>query len=505
MTDKIKFFPLIKKGFQEVADTDAIEADIDDLKQKKVTKFFSATDTLEDGEIAQYQGVDDSDNNLVNGFFYKSIYSPITIPSGTSYLEYSAESDTARLGNINYNGFIVNYGDKLFLIDDNVNVSHFRVDNNWQTSSQERYVYTPYNLNGDVQIGDKAFYWPNGSHCYFTHVFPPPVRLSDGNTLIGPMQGGASIIFNKVSKYLSSNGFYYYAVEYSAYFILLKLNSELTKVVDWQPICLNSFTTSAEIVVNIQSLVQTNSQPQTSGITEENGTLKVSMPVEFADDVTVKGTQTVVTTEQIQSEKDFIKLRYNNPLALASGDVSGISVENYDGNATNCLLAVDKDGWARIGDSTGTLEKIATIEEEPTDAQFVQYDAQNKQLKTAAIPEATTLTAGLMSAVDKLKLDSIENLIKYVLYRGEGGNGTWGNHIMNVSGIHAYKIFALADNDQYFACGIITTGNKDNKNSSVVTIFNTNSRWSYVTNVQGTIDLKYIDTHSYFVEFIQIY
>lgn len=41
------------------------------LNTPKVTKFFSAEATLEDNEIAQYQGEDDAANDLQNGFFYK--------------------------------------------------------------------------------------------------------------------------------------------------------------------------------------------------------------------------------------------------------------------------------------------------------------------------------------------------------------------------------------------------------------------------------------------------
>ena len=78
-----EFNPLIPDGFQKKsavtpADISRVESEISDLqttttdlKQKKITKFFSANDYLEDNEIAQYQGEDDAVNNLQNGFFYK--------------------------------------------------------------------------------------------------------------------------------------------------------------------------------------------------------------------------------------------------------------------------------------------------------------------------------------------------------------------------------------------------------------------------------------------------
>ena len=78
-----EFNPLLPDGFQKKsavtpADISRVESEISDLqstttdlKQKKVTKIFSANDYLEDNEIAQYQGEDDVINNLTNGFFYK--------------------------------------------------------------------------------------------------------------------------------------------------------------------------------------------------------------------------------------------------------------------------------------------------------------------------------------------------------------------------------------------------------------------------------------------------
>lgn len=66
--------------------------------QKKITKFFSANDNLEPGEIAQYQGEDDSVNGLKNGFFYKKeTTAGLVLPVGTkvfkdfSFITYKRE------------------------------------------------------------------------------------------------------------------------------------------------------------------------------------------------------------------------------------------------------------------------------------------------------------------------------------------------------------------------------------------------------------------------------
>lgn len=78
-----EFNPLLRDGLQKKspvspADIQQLQEEIselqessENLKQKKVTKFFSATDFLEDNEIAQFQGEDDAANDLKNGFFYK--------------------------------------------------------------------------------------------------------------------------------------------------------------------------------------------------------------------------------------------------------------------------------------------------------------------------------------------------------------------------------------------------------------------------------------------------
>lgn len=140
---------------------------------------------------------------------------------------------------------------------------------------------------------------------------------------------------------------------------------------------------------------------------DSNGNYVISIPTKFLDDVTVEGTQTIVHTQEIQSENDYIILREDNPLGLAPGAYSGFKIKNYDGNQNNCLLVVDKNGWARIGDESGTVQKIATIEENPTNGALVKYNTSSKQLESTTIPNATDSTSGLMSAADKSKLDDI--------------------------------------------------------------------------------------------------
>lgn len=105
-----EYNPLLKLNFQkksEVTPSDIsrlegeisdVQTSVTDLQQKKVTKFFSANDNLEPGEIAQYQGEDDSANGLQNGFFYKKeTTAGLVLPVGTkvfkdfSFITYKRE------------------------------------------------------------------------------------------------------------------------------------------------------------------------------------------------------------------------------------------------------------------------------------------------------------------------------------------------------------------------------------------------------------------------------
>lgn len=160
-----EFNPLLRDGLQKKspvspADIQTLQAEIselqessENLKQKKVTKFFSANDTLENNEIAQYQGEDDAVNNLRNGFFYKVTiseslvekevvtYNPYyyaninkVFPADESAKVYNNDFKSERFGNYTKVTFIIN-GDRtetfdilLFPITDNYFTSKIIID-----------------------------------------------------------------------------------------------------------------------------------------------------------------------------------------------------------------------------------------------------------------------------------------------------------------------------------------------------------------------------------------
>lgn len=80
-----KYNPLLKENLQKNGGGDSPVVTV-----PKITKFFTAADELEPGEIAQYQGDDNSANGLKNGFFYKKVTEPgLVLPAGTKIKKYS--------------------------------------------------------------------------------------------------------------------------------------------------------------------------------------------------------------------------------------------------------------------------------------------------------------------------------------------------------------------------------------------------------------------------------
>ena len=402
---------LLKLNLQKKADLDPVEADIDDLKQKKVTKFFDATDTLEGGEIAQYQGPDDAVNGLKNGYFYNTS-GQITIQTGTPFIEIPAdivgEFSTIKAG-------------KYYLTDtEAVTLLHYRLA---RDGNNNDYILCREGSSIDLPVvGDivcKKAYTYNENSTYYKiasvswvtgNTYDLTLTNGDALTITLDSAGGS---YSYLHEFQNNDGkifLYQKTASYSNWSPVLFCDTENNNAVIYAPY-VTAGTTDTEVIIN-GGFAQVDTQPRVEGVENaQDGSLIITRDVQFSGDITVQGTQTIVDTQQIDSENDFINLRYNNPTALADGDTSGISVKNYDGNDNNLQLVVDNKGWARVGDEDGTLQKLATIEETPTDGAFVKYNNTTKQLESGTIPtpaEATTTTAGLMSAADKVKLNGIE-------------------------------------------------------------------------------------------------
>lgn len=66
-------------------------------------------------------------------------------------------------------------------------------------------------------------------------------------------------------------------------------------------------------------------------------------------DLLVDGTGKEIISTELNVGADTIKLRKDNPTGLTPSELAGVITENYDGQGNN-ILAVDKDGNARVGD-----------------------------------------------------------------------------------------------------------------------------------------------------------
>lgn len=389
---------LLKLNLQKKADLEPVQADINDLKQKKVTKFFADTDTLEAGEIAQYQGPDDAVNGLQNGFFYNTS-GQITIQTGTPFIEIQAdivgEFSTIKAGKYYNTGH------------QSVTMLGYRTCTD---TNNNTYRFFHFGAQADMpRVGDSfiipAFtysetttYYSITSVSWVTgNTYDITLNNGDALTVTVKTAGGSYAILQEFEN--NDGKIYLYNYDpYTSFNPVLFADVDNNNAVIYAPFITDG-TTDTEVIIS-GGFAQVDTQPRVQGVENaQDGSLIITRDVKFSGDITVQGTQTIVDTQQIDSENDFINLRYNNPTALADGDTSGMSVKNYDGNDNNLQLVVDNQGWARVGDEGGTLQKLATIEDTPTDGAFVAYNTTSEQLESKAVPETSKTAAGLCPAL----------------------------------------------------------------------------------------------------------
>lgn len=182
-----EYNPLIKDCFQkksEVSPSDIqlLQSEIselqdssENLKQKKVTKFFSATDYLEDYEIAQYQGEDDAVNNLQNGFFYKK-NPAFTITPNSDTFAYNVN----RVMNIrNFDGTSFQ---QYYLGEVNISTSDYKVIGTFDDS-----VHTVA-FNPSLFVSNSLPATPDGGMVFYPYLlvngvwdFANPVTVANGH------------------------------------------------------------------------------------------------------------------------------------------------------------------------------------------------------------------------------------------------------------------------------------------------------------------------------------
>ncbi len=67
-------------------------------------------------------------------------------------------------------------------------------------------------------------------------------------------------------------------------------------------------------------------------------------------DLSVDGIGEEIISTELKVGANTITLRNDNPTALGNTELAGVVTENYDGNNNNNIIAIDKNGVARVGD-----------------------------------------------------------------------------------------------------------------------------------------------------------
>ena len=109
--------------------------------------------------------------------------------------------------------------------------------------------------------------------------------------------------------------------------------------------------------------------------------LTVTGNASIGGNLNVTGTIITVHSEEITTEENTIKLRDGAQTAIQPGEMSGIVIENYDGQGNDSEIALDSNGTLRIGDTNDT-EPVATRDEANnfTNGNYVAWDAANSRL-----------------------------------------------------------------------------------------------------------------------------
>lgn len=121
-----------------------------------------------------------------------------------------------------------------------------------------------------------------------------------------------------------------------------------------------------------------------AGDLEVHGDVTIDSDLNITGDIIQQGSSYETHAEQIYTTKDYIITRDGAVGGLATGDYSGIEVQNYDGNNSDCRLVIDKTGTARVGDIGGE-QPLLTREESAylTDNKPLIWNANNLRAETA--------------------------------------------------------------------------------------------------------------------------
>lgn len=122
-----------------------------------------------------------------------------------------------------------------------------------------------------------------------------------------------------------------------------------------------------------------NGDTNITGNTTIGGTLDVSGETKLtgdtfiSGDLTVSGTVHSIDQEEIVADGDTVTLRANNNLPLATGQVSGIVVNKYNGT-DDLTVATGNDGTLRVGTAEGTDTNYTNIALNHSDGKYYTYE-----------------------------------------------------------------------------------------------------------------------------------
>lgn len=103
------------------------------------------------------------------------------------------------------------------------------------------------------------------------------------------------------------------------------------------------------------------------------GNTKLTGDTFISGDLTVSGTVHSIDQEEIVADGDTVTLRANNNLPLATGQVSGIVVNKYNGT-DNLTVATGNDGTLRVGTAEGTDTTYTNIALNHSDGKYYTYE-----------------------------------------------------------------------------------------------------------------------------------
>lgn len=111
----------------------------------------------------------------------------------------------------------------------------------------------------------------------------------------------------------------------------------------------------------------------TIGALDVSGDAKLTGNTFISGDLTVSGTVHSIDQEEIVADGDTVTLRANNNLPLATGQVSGIVVNKYNGT-DDLTVATGNDGTLRVGTAEGTDTTYTNIALNHSDGKYYTYE-----------------------------------------------------------------------------------------------------------------------------------